>query len=145
LTALGEFADYYTWSTGDSTEMISIEESMDLAIEVGNACGVSSDSLHVIFEDCSVTIFMPTMFTPNGDGINDEYWPSVNNVESYQLTVYNRWGSEVFVSTDPAEPWLGDSMFDGFFAPNGVYDFILVCRTSKGNAVERRGHIVLVR
>ncbi|MFM9006712.1 MAG: gliding motility-associated C-terminal domain-containing protein, partial [Flavobacteriales bacterium] len=145
LSALGEFADYYTWSTGDSTEMISVEESIDLAIEVGNVCGISNDSLHVVFEDCSVSIYMPTMFTPNGDGINDEYWPSVNNVASYQLTIYNRWGNEVFLSTDPGEPWLGDTMRDGYFVPNGVYDFQLVCRTSKGNAVERSGHILVVR
>ncbi|MFM7233972.1 MAG: gliding motility-associated C-terminal domain-containing protein, partial [Flavobacteriales bacterium] len=145
LSALGEFADYYTWSTGDSTETISVEESIDIAIEVGNTCGTSNDSLHVVFEDCSVSIYMPTMFTPNGDGINDEYWPSVNNVASYQLTIYNRWGNEVFLSTDPGEPWLGDTMRDGYFVPNGVYDFQLVCRTSKGNAIERSGHILVVR
>lgn len=145
LTAIGEFADYYSWSTGDSIETISVSESVDLAVEVGNACGVSNDSLHVLFEDCSVSIFMPTTFTPNGDGINDEYWPTVNNVETYQLTIFNRWGSTVFHSTDSTEPWLGDTMRDGYFVPNGVYDFLLVCRTSKGNAVERSGHILLIR
>lgn len=145
LTALAEFSDYYSWSTGDSTETISVEESIELSVEVGNACGMSMDSLSVVFEDCSVSIFMPTSFSPNDDGINDVYWPSVRNAAGYDLKIFDKWGRLVFHSTDPAQPWLGDGGKGDYYVSNGVYNFMLVCRTGKGNVVERRGHVVLIR
>jgi gliding motility-associated-like protein len=145
LTALGEFVDYYTWSTGDSTETLVVDESIDLAIEVGNNCGTSIDSLHVLFEDCSVAVYMPTSFTPNGDGINDQYWPAVSNVDVYDLKIFDKWGNTLFHSNDPEEPWIGDTMQGAYYVPNGVYNFLLVCRTDRGKGLERRGHIVVIR
>jgi gliding motility-associated-like protein len=145
LTAQGEFVDYYTWSTGDTTETLLVSESIDLAIEVGNECGVSTDSLYVVFEDCSVAIYMPTSFTPNGDGINDQYWPFVSNVDTYDLKIFDKWGSILFHSNDPADPWLGDNQLGTHYVPNGVYNFLLVCRIGVGKVVERRGHIVVYR
>jgi gliding motility-associated-like protein len=145
LTALGEFVDYYTWSTGDTTETLMVEESIDLAVEVGNSCGTSVDSLHVLFEDCSVAIYMPTSFTPNGDGINDQYWPSVSNVDAYDLKIFDKWGRLLFHSNDPAAPWLGDSIQGASYVANGVYNFLLVCRIDRGKVIERRGHITVIR
>lgn len=145
LSAVAEFADYYTWSTGDTTETLSVKESIDLAIEVGNECGISGDSLYVVFEDCSVTVYMPSSFTPNGDGINDQYWPSVSNVDSFDLKIFDKWGNLLFHSNEAAQPWLGDTLSGSYYVPNGVYNFLLVCRTSKGNGLERRGHIVVIR
>ncbi len=145
LTAQGEFVDYYTWSTGDTTETLMVSESIDLAIEVGNECGVSTDSLYVVFEDCSVAVFMPTSFTPNGDGINDQYWPGVSNVSVYDLKIFDKWGNVLFHSNDPSLPWLGDTLTGEYYVPNGIYNFLLVCRTTQGNGFERRGHIVVIR
>jgi gliding motility-associated-like protein len=145
LIAVAEFADYYTWSTGDTTETLSVLESVDLAIEVGNECGISQDSLHVVFDDCSVTIFMPSSFTPNGDGINDQYWPSVSNVDAYDLKIFDKWGNLLFHSNNVSEPWIGDTLTGDYYVPNGVYNFVLLCRTGKGNSLERRGHIVVIR
>jgi gliding motility-associated-like protein len=145
LTALGEFVDYYTWSTGDSTETLVVDESIDLGIEVGNSCGTSIDSLHVLFEDCSVAVYMPASFTPNGDGINDQYWPAISNVDVYDLKIFDKWGNTLFHSNDPEEPWIGDTIQGAYYVPNGVYNFLLVCRTDRGKVLERRGHIVVIR
>lgn len=145
LLAISEYAEYYTWSTGDTTETLRVNESVNLAIEVGNECGISQDSLYVTFEDCSVTIFMPTSFSPNGDGINDQYWPGVSNVDAYDLKIFDKWGNILFHSVDVMEPWLGDTRIGGYYVPNDVYNYLLVCRTGKGNGIERRGHIVVIR
>jgi gliding motility-associated-like protein len=145
LSAMAEFADYYTWSTGDTTETIRVEESIDLAIEVGNNCGTSTDSLFVVFEDCSAFLYFPSCFSPNGDGINDVYKPSALNIDSYDLKIFDKWGRLVFQSIDADEPWVGDSLVGGYYVPNGVYNYFLVCRTGKGNSLERRGHIIVTR
>jgi gliding motility-associated-like protein len=145
LSAMAEFADYYTWSTGDTTETIRVEESVDLAIEVGNSCGTSVDSLFVVFEDCSAFLYFPSCFSPNGDGINDVYRPSALNIDSYDLKIFDKWGRLVFWSLDADEPWVGDSLEGEYYVPNGVYNYFLVCRTGKGNSLERRGHILVTR
>ncbi len=145
LNAMAEFADYYTWSTGDTTETIRVEESVDLAIEVGNNCGTSTDSLFVVFEDCSAFLYFPSCFSPNGDGINDVYKPSALNIDSYDLKIFDKWGKLIFQSMDANEPWVGDSLEGGYYVPNGVYNYFLVCRTGKGNSLERRGHIIVTR
>lgn len=145
LSANGEFVDYYTWSTGDTTEYIQVRESVDLAIAAYNTCGESVDSLHVVFEDCSPTIYMPSSFTPNGDDINDQYWAGVANVDSFQLTIFDRWGRATFQTTDASVPWQGDVLGRGYFAETGVYSFVLTCRVGRGKVIERKGHILLLR
>jgi gliding motility-associated-like protein len=145
LSAQYEYADYYVWSTGDTTETLTVSESIDLAMEVGNECGTSTDSLHVVFEDCSPFLYFPSSFTPNGDGINDVYKPSAINIDSYDLKIFDKWGKLIFQSMDADEPWVGDSLEGGYYVPNGVYNYFLVCRTGKGNSLERRGHIIVTR
>ena len=46
---------------------------------------------------------LPTGFTPNGDGLNDDFRPlgSGEFASEYQMTVFNRWGQQVFRSVDP--------------------------------------------
>ncbi|MFM2201424.1 MAG: hypothetical protein RL040_624, partial [Bacteroidota bacterium] len=145
LQALAEHGDYYTWSTGDTTSSIQVSESMMVSVETGNACGTSMNSVDVLFEDCSAMIYMPTSFTPNGDGINDEFWPVISNVKSYELTINDRWGRPVFSSRDYSHPWLGNTPEGDYFVPNGQYNYHLLCTTEAGNAIERRGYILVVR
>lgn len=145
LQAIAEHGDYYVWSTGDTTSSILVSESMMVSVETGNACGRSMNSIDVLFEDCSSMIYMPTSFTPNGDGINDEFWPVISNVKSYELTIYDRWGRPVFNSRDYSDPWLGNISEGDYFVPNGQYNYHLRCTTEAGNAIERRGYILVIR
>jgi hypothetical protein len=81
----------------------------------------------------------------NGDGINDQYWPSVSNVDLYDLKIFDKWGRVLFHSNDPTDPWLGDSIQGASYVANGVYNFLLVCRIDRGKVIERRGHITVIR
>jgi gliding motility-associated-like protein len=88
---------------------------------------------------------MPSSFTPNNDGINDQYWPAVSNVDTYDLKIFDKWGTTLFHSNNPEEPWIGDTLNGAYFVPNGVYNFLLICRTNRGKVLERRGHITVIR
>jgi gliding motility-associated-like protein len=145
LAAIAENSDYYSWSTGDSTASIFVTESIDAYVTVGNACGTSMSSVEVVFEDCSAFIYMPTSFTPNGDGINDEFWPVVSNVISFEISIYDRWGRTVFHSNSIDNPWLGNTSDGQYFVPNGQYNYRLICTTEGGNAIERSGYITVIR
>jgi len=61
--------------------------------------------------------FAPTAFTPNGDGHNEVWKPSVKGARLYHLDIFNRWGQVVFSTTDPNAGW------DGKGAVPGVYTY----------------------
>ena len=53
-------------------------------------------------------LFVPNSFSPNGDGINDEFFPKGMGFKrkDMQFSIYNRWGAEIYTS-DKGEPWSG--------------------------------------
>jgi gliding motility-associated-like protein len=75
----------------------------------------------VCFEDCPV-FTLPNVFTPNGDGLNDHYvsFPH-RHIQSIDLKVYNRWGNDVFGTTDPDVNWNGTNKDSGELVTDGVY------------------------
>lgn len=65
-------------------------------------------------------LLVPDIFTPNSDGRNDAFRPSFQQeLTTYELEIYNRWGERVFSSNDPLEGW--DGKFKGSIVPSGVY------------------------
>lgn len=69
-------------------------------------------------------IFLPTAFSPNGDGVNDVYSPVYQGWELRKMQVFNRWGEMLFESTSPNATW--DGTYKGQPAPQGVYAILLV-------------------
>lgn len=66
----------------------------------------------------------PNVFTPNGDGINDEWRVAYKSIERYQCIIQNRWGRTVFKSTDPGKGW--DGMIGARPAAEGTYYYVIV-------------------
>ena len=66
----------------------------------------------------------PNAFTPNGDGINDEWRVAYKSIERYQCIIQNRWGRTVFKSDDPGKGW--DGMIGGRPAAEGTYYYVIV-------------------
>ncbi|HAD95827.1 MAG TPA: hypothetical protein DCG19_00395 [Cryomorphaceae bacterium] len=65
--------------------------------------------------------FIPNSFTPNGDGLNDQFYISVQGVQVFSIEIYNRWGQKVFYSHDSQFKWSGD--FAGQECIEGVYTY----------------------
>ena len=55
------------------------------------------------------TLYVPTAFSPNADGINDEFKPLATGLNSYRLLVYTRFGEEIFRSDDLQTGWNGET------------------------------------
>lgn len=83
----------------------------------------STDTIIAHLDPQQHAYYLPNAFTPNGDGINDVWYPGqqVVDAETYDLMVFNRWGEVVYASKDPFEGWDGSA--GGSTAPNGVYVF----------------------
>ncbi len=79
------------------------------------------------YKDVKVNIYdswavgFPTAFSPNGDGTNDEYFPNVENILSYNIAIYNRWGEKVYASNNLQQKWNG--YYKGEAVPFGSYSY----------------------
>ncbi|MEQ1553730.1 MAG: gliding motility-associated C-terminal domain-containing protein [Ferruginibacter sp.] len=114
----------YLWSTGDSINTITIKGAQDIKLLVTdfrNCIGL--DTIKITTKEC-IDFAIPNAFTPNNDGLNDNFKPIINEtVTQYHFVVYNRWGQIVFESNIQNKGW--DGKKDGVLQPNGTYVYFL--------------------
>jgi gliding motility-associated-like protein len=98
------------------------------------ACAVQEDQLYI-----------PNAFTPNGDGINDEFngFGSFIDLSDLKFLIFNRWGQPIWETDDPDESW--DGKVNGELVPQGIYGYIYAYSDGGGNRVEKTGTVTLIR
>lgn len=88
--------------------------------------------------------FYPDAFTPNADGLNDGWHPvTYGNIDFYLLSIYNRWGQRVYVSSDPRQKW--DGTYGGILCDIGAYYYKLKANCVIGRSEEANGSFLLIR
>lgn len=108
----------FLWSNGDTSQSISISQPGNYSLELRNICGTAADGIIVKQGVCK--LYMPTGFTPNNDGKNDVLKPGYGeNVTSFSMEIYNRWGEKVFMSDKIYNGW--DGKLKGVLQPAGIY------------------------
>jgi gliding motility-associated-like protein len=109
--------------------------------------GACSDaaSLPIIIKKIDTTsiVKLPNVFTPNGDGENDEFMIFVKNPKTVRLTIFNRWGNPVFEITETAPSW--DGKINGYLASEGVYFYEYIIETQSGAPMKGNGYVQLIR
>tara|TARA_B110000467_G_scaffold146691_1_gene151121 strand:- start:108 stop:650 length:543 start_codon:yes stop_codon:yes gene_type:complete len=93
----------------------------------------------------SVILYIPTAFTPNNDGLNDGFQVMGRQIESFELFVYNRWGDIVYTSTSLDDAWMGNVNGGEYFAPDGLYSWVIKVQGFDVDAEELRGVVHLIR
>jgi gliding motility-associated-like protein len=71
--------------------------------------------------DCEGTVFFPDAFSPNIDGLNEKFKPVVENIYSFKMSIFNRWGEMIYSTEDVTNGWDGTSM--GLECPVGIYTY----------------------
>lgn len=122
-----------------TTYIVSIQDSS------ASICGLTDTVIVVVMEfACEEPyIFIPTAFSPNGDGNNDVVYVRGNFIEELYLTIYNRWGEEVFSTTDQSKGW--DGTYKGMPADPAVFVFYLTVKCADGQEYFTKGNITLIR
>ncbi len=95
-------------------------------------------------DTCKIDIFMANVFTPNGDGINDEIKPVLLGIDRFVcFKVYNRWGNLIFETNDREKGW------DGTFKTKGqgteTFQWLVEGYDRDGKLIRRTGMITLLR
>jgi len=141
----------YDWDFGDgasSEEMSPTHEYDGLGdyyaqLTITNPLGCR-DSAYTLVEG-PVMVYIPNAFTPNNDGINDGFQVVISDVVYFEINIFNKWGEEIFYSTDPDEVWTGNVKGGDHYAPNGLYNYRLRWKGSRTDAEEFSGTIELMR
>jgi gliding motility-associated-like protein len=119
---------------------------ISLMVEGDNGCTDVVQGEIVVNEVFS--LFVPTAFTPNGDGKNDAFQLVGTGIEKngFEMEVYNRWGQMVFYSDEPDLIWTGSFMDGAYFVPDGVYNYVIrLSVDQKAETKEYRGVIHIYR
>ncbi len=133
----------YLWQDGSTGAMFLVTDSGWYHVSVANQCGADTDSMHVALEDCSLKLYTPNAFTPDGDGANDFFKAYGQYVDDFNLCVYTRWGQQIFCSQSIDEGW--DGNFRDRPAPEGTYTWKIVYRDATGEYHHLAGTVILFR
>ncbi len=87
--------------------------------------------------------FVPNVFSPNGDGINETFEIRTQNLTGFSIYIYDRWGKEMFKTTNP-DVWWNGLTEGGGKAPTGVYYYIIKA-SCQGNTYKKDGFLQLIR
>jgi gliding motility-associated-like protein len=93
-------------------------------------------------EPPDVEFFLPTAFSPNGDGNNDVLHVR-GPVKEMDLYIYNRWGELIFHGTDPSKGW--DGTYKGELLNAGVFVYYFRGTLLDGTEISQKGNVTLVR
>ncbi|HTL83462.1 MAG TPA: gliding motility-associated C-terminal domain-containing protein, partial [Bacteroidia bacterium] len=120
----------WNWSFGDGNTSTSQNATnnytgagtytVTLTVTDGNGCIDTAQSIVTVLEG----ILIPNVFSPNGDGTNDEFFIPNSGLKEYKIEIYDRWGVKVFESEAPEIHWDGRSTA-GLPCTDGTYYYVL--------------------
>lgn len=144
LFAGNGYADYL-WNDGSNNRYLLATAPGTYWVQVKNAEGcIASDSINIALADCAKFIVFPNAFSPNNDGKNDLFKPSLNGALSYyQLAIFNRWGQKLYESNKPDQGWDGQSVI----SKDKTSTFVYFCRYQLPGQPVRvmKGTVTLIR
>jgi gliding motility-associated-like protein len=90
--------------------------------------------------------YMPNAFTPNADSKNDGFLGKgyLEGATQFNMSIWNRYGEQVFQTTDPTEAWTGRQKNTGAMSPPGVYVYVVSFVGPRGTPYEYKGYATLV-
>lgn len=143
--------DFYSWSPPDGLSNTTLPDPMlnwnkdaTYILSVSNIQGCTGyDTIHIKYYT-GPDLYVPSAFSPNGDGQNDRFrFIPVGITEYNYFRIFNRWGQLVYSSTDFRNGW--DGTIKGASAPLDTYIWILEGKDFNGQTILRKGTVTLVK
>lgn len=141
----------YTWSPANllndatsATPVTVLNSTQTFTVKAFTPEGCESYDDVVVKIYKGPDIYLPNAFTPNGDNLNDIFRGIPVGLQEFSyLKIYNRWGQMVFYTTDYRNGWNG--IWQSQQQPGGVYVVLAKGKDYKGNIVEKKATVMLIR
>ena len=149
ITTTSNFISVF-WDFDDSTYSILSNPShefeaaviYDVVLMVTDSNQCIDSVMHKITMYYDFVLFMPNTFTPDKDGINDKFGPKgmrMEKYESYEFTIFNKWGGKVFTTEKVSGQW------DGANGMTGVYTWLITIIDELGAVRKKMGEVMLIK
>jgi gliding motility-associated-like protein len=148
-------ATSFEWFFGDNTgsDFNHPEHTYDsigsylVTLVASTQDGCTDTAYQTITVQNEVIVYVPNSFTPDGDGMNDEFLPIISSgydPSNISFLIYNRWGELIFSTKNIEAGW--DGTYKGNVAQNGTYYWLLRFKSSSNNEIlVFTGHVNLIR
>jgi gliding motility-associated-like protein len=137
----------FLWQDGSTENKFIIQSAGEYFVRVENTYGCfASDTINVT-EHCIDIMQAPNAFSPNDDGIDDEFGPITNSPSAlyfYTIYIFNRWGEQVFFSDEYEHRWNGK--YNSALQPVGTYVYLIEYNFDKNTPnTKLKGDLILVK
>lgn len=96
----------YQWMDGTSNNTLQVEGPGSYSVTVTNDIGCATERAVTVIDFCSLPLlFIPTAFTPDGDGLNEVLRIEGRNLVQLEFKLYNRWGGLVWEADSIGDYW----------------------------------------
>lgn len=143
----------WSWNFGDGgtafepnpTHIYSDTGVYNVVLKVTSNHGCEDIAIRVVTIEPDFMFYIPTAFSPNQDGHNDFFSPEGDGLfwDTYEMTIYNRWGEEIFHTANNNKAW--DGTYKGSYAEVGVYVYKIQFNDLNGDPRFYGGHVTLIR
>lgn len=119
-----------------------------VTLMVTTAYGCADTITRDVVIDGLYSLYLPSSFTPNGDGLNDEFGPNGEKIDpdGYSFIIFNRWGEVLFSTTDVTEKWNGKINNGGELVPEDAYVWKIMAKDgNNGEEHEYFGHVLVIK
>lgn len=146
----------YEWSVSGSVKYrqdqnkitVTFNTARNFVISVietnSSGCKGSEKKAVIEFTPCETEVmWIPSSFTPNGDGLNDKFYVLGNfDAENFTLEIFNRWGESIFFTHDQQMGW--DGFYNGGVVQNEVYVY-KVSWMMNGKLFSKIGSVTVIK
>ncbi|HQQ94596.1 MAG TPA: gliding motility-associated C-terminal domain-containing protein [Bacteroidia bacterium] len=147
----GEYQSKWTWSFNDGGQrkgencsyLFSEAGVYVIALQVENKWACADTLIKTIEVLPDYNVYVPNAFTPNGDGLNDTFFPVLRGVKTFQMDVFDRWGALIFGCNSPEHVW--DGTYRGEACKQDVYNYRLHILNNRGEEKDYTGNINLYK
>jgi gliding motility-associated-like protein len=146
---------YWNWSFGDGADSTSILRNPSHQYsDTGTYCatlvvtdehGCTDSTTNCLVVDPMFTLYIPDAFSPNGDGLNDVFMAKGSYIKDFEMYVFDRWGMELFHSTDINKGWNGSVKNGSTVSQEDTYVYQINVTDTKGNKHAYSGKVTLLK
>ena len=145
-------ADSYLWDFGDGSTSTVVNPqhtytskgsfTVKLTATNKGACS-NTISLGKLILRYEVVIFIPNTFTPNADGINDDFGVKITSLRTYHIQIFNRYGQQLYEARDILKRW--DGTYNGNPVPVGTYYYVITATSLNDDNLKEAGYVTVLR
>lgn len=114
-----------------------------ITLTVSNGICSDTDSISIEVIEDEPTLYIPNVFTPNGDGKNEIFNVGATNIKEFDMEIFDRWGLKMYSTNDISKGW--DGKVRNLDVPQGVYFYLITAKGIDNVIINKQGSLTLLR